>query len=467
MKVQNIGGRVSILALLVCMVFTAQSQQNMNLLGTWSDPTLPGSFQYNNTYNEVWGIAVNDHEYAIIGSTMGTHFIDVTDPTNIFEAFFVPGADQGGVIIHRDYHDYQGYLYAVADEGESTLQIMDISNLPNEVTVVSDNNDIIEQAHNIFIDEEVGKLYVLAAKGGDSGYKAMKIYSLEDPLDPKKIGQYGVIGGEGFGHVHDLYAKNDKAFMNCGFDGLFIVDFSGDDPVLLDRYSNADYPESGYNHSGWADEDMEYYYFADETHGSAMKTLKINDFSGTEIVGTFDAGNDSPFSIAHNQIVHDGYLYVSYYYDGVQVYKLDNQEAPCRVASYATSSIDNRDNYEGAWGVYPMLPSGIVLVSDMQEGLFVFEGIDVECSGPVANEEVELLGTRVFPNPTTDEVIVELDKTIDDLKLFDLQGTQYRLNWNQVGSQTLVILPESAGMYILQITADGSTISKKVSKLEN
>ena len=50
------------------------------LLGRWYDPALQGSAAYNNTYNEVWGLAVNGREYGVIGSTFGTHLIDITDP---------------------------------------------------------------------------------------------------------------------------------------------------------------------------------------------------------------------------------------------------------------------------------------------------------------------------------------------------------------------------------------------------
>ena len=111
--------------------------EELNLLSHWDDETLPGSSQFNNTYNEVWGFAVNNHEYAVIGSTMGSHIFDVTDPGNIFLREFIAGETASPQIIHRDYHDYKGYLYIVADEGESTLQIVDISNLPDEINAVS------------------------------------------------------------------------------------------------------------------------------------------------------------------------------------------------------------------------------------------------------------------------------------------------------------------------------------------
>ena len=61
---------------------SAQSGENIELLYHWSEDTLVGSAMYNNTYNEVWGFVVNDREYAVIGSTAGTHIFDVTDPVN-------------------------------------------------------------------------------------------------------------------------------------------------------------------------------------------------------------------------------------------------------------------------------------------------------------------------------------------------------------------------------------------------
>ena len=56
--------------------------QQAQLLYNWQDSTLVGSWAYNNTYNEIWGLEINDSEIAIIGSTAGTHFFDVTDPLN-------------------------------------------------------------------------------------------------------------------------------------------------------------------------------------------------------------------------------------------------------------------------------------------------------------------------------------------------------------------------------------------------
>ena len=94
-----------------------QISENVDLLFNWNEDTLVGSSAYDNVYNEIWGVVINEREYAIIGSTFGTHFFDVTSPQSSLEVAFVMGRAVGSEIIHRDYHDYKGYLYAVSDEG--------------------------------------------------------------------------------------------------------------------------------------------------------------------------------------------------------------------------------------------------------------------------------------------------------------------------------------------------------------
>ena len=67
-----------------------QESLNMNLLNTWNDPSIPPTSAFNNPYNEVWGYEANGHEYAIVGSTMGTHILEITDINNVVEVDFVP-----------------------------------------------------------------------------------------------------------------------------------------------------------------------------------------------------------------------------------------------------------------------------------------------------------------------------------------------------------------------------------------
>ena len=52
----------------------AQLSENVELLFHWDEDSLVGSQIFDNTYNEVWGVVIDGREYAIIGSTAGTHF---------------------------------------------------------------------------------------------------------------------------------------------------------------------------------------------------------------------------------------------------------------------------------------------------------------------------------------------------------------------------------------------------------
>lgn len=455
------------LFLLITPFLTKAQATEGTLLGTWSNPDLIGSSAFDNAYNEIWGHAADDREYAIIGTTAGTHFIEVTDPSTPTEVAFVEGGQTGSVVIHRDYHNLGNYLYAVCDEGnQSTLQIIDLSNLPNEVTVVYDSNELFYRAHNIFIDESTERLYVLSV-GSPNDFSPMKIYDISDPVAPSLLASHNSFEGNTVGHVHDAYVKDNLAYLNCGTDGLYIVDFSDvNNPVLLG--SMVDYLQSGYNHSGWPSEDGQYYYFSDEDHGKDVKAVAISDFSDMQITSFFDAGLlAAASSIPHNQVVHDNYLYVSYYYDGLQVYDLSDPSTPAREMYYDTSTEPAGFNYKGAWGVYPFLPSGNILVSDMQEGLFVLETLEEETSS--IEKIIDNTLVDVFPQPASDQLTVriQLENNVADgrLEILDYMGkTVYSNAVDLTNGQKDFLIEEinilSSGYYILRVQGTKLALTK-------
>jgi len=471
----------TLLLLLLTTTLTAQSPQEATLLGRWSDSALQGSSAYNNTYNEVWGVARNGKEYAIIGSTAGTHFIEVTETGTLEESFFIPGKVSSPQIIHRDYHTYGNYLYAVADEGNSTLQIMDLSALPDTLTVVYDSDAVLRRAHNIFIDELNARLYAFSVTGS-FGYAAMAIYDISEPLNPLPLATHRYFGSFSVSHFHDGFVRDNIAFLNAGTSGFAIVDFTdATSPVLLDLLT--DYPEKGYNHSGWLSEDCRYFVMADETWGSDLKMLDVQNFGDAEVVATFNAGSQHPNSIPHNQIIACDYLYVSYYYDGLQVFDISEPRKPKRVLYYDTSEENYDRTYEGAWGVYPFLPSGKILVSDMQEGLFVLEGIDAGCESSFTQSYCEMTTStttafaekasiQLFPQPTSNalNVNISLTKAQTDVKfdLYDLNGhlvQRFHSGNLNSGTNTLSFrlsakLP--AGLYTLRIHNATWTLVEKV-----
>ena len=448
--------KILILCILSTSVF-GQSEENLELLFNWNDTTIVGTSAYNNAYNEVWGLVVNEREFAVIGSTSGTHIFDVTDPVNSEQVQFIPGAAVGTQIIHRDYHDRDGFLYAVSDEGNSTLQIIDIKQLPDAAPVVYDSNELIKTAHNIFIDENLNKLYACNVRSASSGWNAssLVIFDIENPINPVQLINYEV-PATGAG-VHDMWVKNDTAFLNNGGDGLFVVDFTDlTSPQIIG--SLTDYTDKGYNHSGWPTADMKTYIMADEDWGYDMKGLDISDLSEITEKTTFSS-EIHPNSIAHNQLIKDNYVYVSSYHDGLQVYDISDQENPTKVASFSTYLMDDHDSYRGAWGVYPFLPSGNILVSDMQYGLYVLAPSQ---DFSVQSYSVEKI--TIYPNPakTLIKLKVHGQENTLDVKIYDLKGQIVMRK--KISHENNIINIESLkqGIYIIKAEGNNTLYQQKL-----
>ncbi len=437
---------LSILILLITPLAMAQNGNNLELLYNWSDSTIVGSAAYNNVYNEIWGFTINNREFAVIGSTSGTHIFDVTDPVNSSQVQFIAGADVGPAIIHRDYHDRNGYLYAVSDEGNSTLQIINLKQLPDTAIVVYDSNELIRTSHNIFIDESLNKLYACGVRKGDTwgSSTSLAIYDIENPTNPIHLTNYEV-PGTGY-NVHDMWVKNDTAFLNNGGNGLFVVDFTNhSDPQIIG--SLTEYPDKGYNHSGWPTSDMKTYVMADEDWGYDLKVLDISNLSDINVTATFSSEINEN-SIAHNQLIKDNHVYVSSYHDGLQVYDISNQENPIKVASYSTYLMNDHNSYRGAWGVYPFLPSGNILVSDMQYGLYVLAPSINFGTTEFSNNELS-----IYPNPVSKNINIQLPigSEISQLYVYDLKGKIVFQNKISELNNSINIETLKSGMYFVKV----------------
>ena len=324
---------------------------NINLLFNWSDSALPIN-SLGGSYTDVYGVAINGGEYAVIGSTMGAHIIDVTNPSQSYEAAFVPGAFQGSLVTHRDYFHMDNYLYAVCDQGSSTLQIIDLSNLPNSVTVIYDTDSLISTTHNIFIDTLNKKLYTTSGK----------VFDISDPINPSFLFHMGFF-------YHDLYVENDTGYFNCFSNGLQIYEMTTNSPQYLGSLTS--YPHQGTNHSGWKKDNI--YIMADENGGLSLKVIDVSDLNNLQVIALFNSGVLPSPAVPHNLIIRDNFVYVSYYCDGLQVFDISNPNNPIKAGYYDTYPSIYCSGFKGNWGVDPQLPSGIILASDVQSGLFILE----------------------------------------------------------------------------------------------
>ncbi|NQX97505.1 MAG: choice-of-anchor B family protein [Flavobacteriales bacterium] len=446
----------------------AQTSLNMTLAYQWNDPTLAASIDHDNTYNEIWGYAKDGREYAIIGTTAGTHIFDITDINNVDTVYFIPGKAQGTQIIHRDYDTYRDYLYIVSDEGNSSLQIADLSMLPDSAPVVYDNNSLITTSHNIFIDTIQGNLYTC---GGvtNLGPNYLSVYSLTaDPTSPQFLLNCSndvPFWNSTINYVHDIYVRNDTAYCNAGPNGIFVVDFSNMANVQ-GLGSITSYVQQGYNHSGWLHQSGNYYAFADETHGKDVKIVDVTNLSNITVIDTIGSNVNQNLSIAHNLIFNGDNLYVSYYFDGIYVFNTSDVNNISLAGFYETSTRINQLNvYQGNWGVYPFLPSGKILASDMQEGLFVF---DVTFPVGISDNNVENeLTFIVYPNPAKSSITVTttLFENTVSYSIIDISGKIVK-GGTLLKAQTTIVLDNiSTGFYTFLITeSNGNVVAKKFVK---
>lgn len=445
--------KILLFALLLSIPFAAipQDSLNVSLLYQWSDNTLPASF-VGNTYNEVWGFVQGGREYAVIGTTMGTHIFDVTTPTASTLVVFIPGPTQGQQIIHRDYHDYNGYLYMVTDEGwgVSTLEIADLSFLPSSAPIVYSSNTLFSISHNIFIDTAKARLYACSP----DYITTLGVYDISTPANPVFLGTVNLPD-----FSHDIFVRNDTAWINVGGSGLLIYDVSNvSSPQLIGSLTS--YPHQGYNHSGWLNDDGSVYALADEDHGLKVKVLNVSNLGNIQLHDTIGT-EVHPLSIPHNLIIKGDYLFVSYYYDGFYIWDISDPNNPVITGWYDTCTLPHQNDYEGAWGVYPLLPSGIVLVSDMQEGLFVFDVSQAVSIGVKEQDNPPQL--RIFPNPTTG--VFTVTGATEPVQVFDLLGRQVKpsgipARGGQAGSSIHFDLSSyPAGIYFVKV---GDAVRKLV-----
>jgi choice-of-anchor B domain-containing protein len=412
-----------------------------------------------------WHNAVDNKEYAILGSTKGNHFIEITDPANPVVRDFVPGASQNN--LWREIQTYQHYAYLISDDNGSNFQIVDMSYLPDSVHLVYASTALFTKAHTLFV--EGNKLFV----GGISGWMgtfSMAVYDLSDPVNPvllRALDQdYPSIS-----YVHDMFVKNDTVYASTGNAGLYIFKYNSNNTFTM-MASFTNYLQAGYNHSSYITPDSKTLVFCDEVPtGLSAKVLDVSDFSNLALKDTIVS---HPGATAHNPYVtNDYHAVISYYQDGVYIYDISDPSNAV-MAGFFDTDPEHGDNdnysssnaYQGCWGAYPFLPSGVLLASDMQHGLFVLDmsaALSVKSNGAVENY------VHLFPNPSSNalQVVVSGEEKGElQLAVYDITGkkiSEYDMSKTDSFLKTSFDISGIApGSYIVRLTGNETSYSSKL-----
>lgn len=387
---------------------------NIDLVGWVSPDDLMGEPLSQNDpliLNDIWGWTdpAIGKEYALVGLNDGVTFVDLSTPSepvvigklpeelnNGSGSAFNSATSGGGFDMRheksswRDFKVYQNHLYVVSDAQPHGLQIFDLTRLRNvnnpPVEFTEDAHyDGFGKAHNIAINEETGFSYIV---GSDTYGGGLHILDLQSPLNPQFVGFHSdsTVGHESTGYVHDAQCvvyegpdtdyQGDEICMNSSETHLVVANVT--DKENTTTISKATYDGNDYAHQGWLTEDQRYFLLDDELdeyHGGKNTTTYIwdmQDLDDPQLIGTHTSNLGS---IDHNLYIKGDYVYQANYTAGLRILSLDNIASGklSEIAYFDTFPDDDEVKFDGAWSNYPYFESGIVIVGDISNGLFILE----------------------------------------------------------------------------------------------
>jgi hypothetical protein len=225
----------------------------------------------------------------------------------------------------------------------------------------------------VFVREDAqGRpLAYLATLGPD-----VPIYDLSNPAQPvlvERVPTPESMNQEAPVAVHDLYAEEDRLYLNGTFDGFYVMDRqTGPGP---DWTVGGHFQTQGYSHASWVGEidGRRVAIQGDEGYGAHLQVIDIDpqspDFM-TEI-GAYQTRENVSI---HNIMLLGSRAYVAYYHDGVRILDLADPTSPQLLAYHHTWDIEtgSSDPFSGAIGIDVDEEAGLIYVADTERGLLIF-----------------------------------------------------------------------------------------------
>ncbi len=383
----------AIIFILLCVYgsYNVFSQLNMQLLGHLNYQTL-----HNSGCSNLWGYTDElGNEYAIVGANKGTSIVNINDPNNLTEVYYLPDSNS----IWREVRVWGDYAY-VSTEAEAGLRIIDLSPLPQSnsltyTTFFGPPGNQWQTVHSLNIDEN-GILYI---HGANRGNKGTFMYDLNvNPTNPPEVGVYDAY------YTHDSYARGDTLYNAHILDGFFtVLDISNKaNPVLLAQQTTP----FNFTHNCWLSTNGQFLFTTDEKTNAYIAAYDISDLNNIKLVDKIRS-NPGSGSIPHNTYYLQGdWLITSYYRDGVVIHDVSDPANMVEVGNYDVSPLSG-DGFNSVWGVYAYFNSGKIIASDMENGLYVFSAnyvrgcyvsglvTDAVTTAPLNNVRIKITGNNI------------------------------------------------------------------------
>ncbi|MDP8930095.1 MAG: choice-of-anchor B family protein, partial [Actinomycetota bacterium] len=344
-----------------------------------------GGTRSNSAANDIWGWTdpASGKEYAIVGRVFGTSFVDISNPADPVYLGELPTHGAFGSS-WRDIKVYNDHAFIVSEALNHGMQVFDLTQLRNVSSPPVTFSETahysnVGSAHNIAINEDSGYAYVVGASGKNSCSGGLHMVDIRTPASPSFAGCFSADG-----YTHDtqcvVYKGPDSAYtgheicVNSNEDTVTVVDVTDKtSPTMLSRVG---YDGAKYTHQGWLTEDQTYFLLDDELdeqnhgHNTRTRVWDVSDLDAPVLVGFTDG---TTTAIDHNQYVKGQHTYQANYRAGLRILEIVDVTTGSlsEVGYFDVYPSDDNPEFNGAWSTYPYFASGVVVVSGIEQGLFV------------------------------------------------------------------------------------------------
>merc|ERR1719469_537176 len=329
--------------------------------------------------NDIWGWTdpATGKEYAMYGVREGVVFVDVSDPVN--PQYLVYIRSHTSASTWRDIKVYNNRADLVSEASGHGMQVYDLFRLRGVTSTTEHSPDAhygdFGNAHNIVINEDTARAYAVGTRNCSGGLFIMDITNLQPTYA-------GCFSADGYTHDAHCVVYNGPDTEHVGKEiclafnenTLTMVDVT--DAANPRQLSRTAYEGSKYTHQGWFDGEQRYIYGNDELDETSSdpktRTLIFNaeDLDDVQFVEKFYHDTDS---IDHNNYFLNGYMYQGNYCAGVRILKVWPDHKLSQAAFFDTEPQCQTPTFEGIWSVYPYFPSGTIVASSIEKGLFVLK----------------------------------------------------------------------------------------------
>ncbi|HEY0092302.1 MAG TPA: choice-of-anchor B family protein [Flavobacterium sp.] len=438
---------------------------NVDLMARVTFNQMGGSLSTEGSSCWGWTDPLDGKEYAIMGCSTHTAFVDITNPAAPVYKGKVNSTNNVSSI-WREMKVYNNYAFIVSEASGHGLQIFDLTRLRNVTTPQTFAPDAMYtgfgHCHTIAINEQTGYAYCFGTGTFNGG---AHVVNIQNPENPVFAGGYG---GQNYTHDGQVVTYNgpdtdyvgQEIFIGANENKVVIVNVTDKaNPTLISTFF---YSNTSYAHQGWFTPDHKYWILGDEIDeldfGFNSRTI-IADFTDLDnpvLKGEYFGPTEA---IDHNGYVKNNQFYLANYTAGLRIISTADVENAnmTEIGFFDTHPENNAATFNGAWNDYPYFPSGSIIISDIDRGLFI-----VRKNASLSTTEFNTASSlKMFPNPAETNITIRSADNIESIVVTDMLGKVVK-SYNNVSGNEFSFLVDNmeSGMYL--VTINGNIFQKLI-----